>query len=120
MYSFLRDFFRWNFEGYVRYPTLGQCYQVYTRGPCALGQYVILPVNETIPSCQPNPCRQDNFVPFRGACFELDKSGPCKFPELGNVVGINGTTLQIICTKDDEIIQSAPSTKHADRGNCLS
>lgn len=53
-----------------------------------------------VPECRPNPCVQDNFVQFRGGCYELDKSGPCA-TELANVVGVNEKTLELICTKDN-------------------
>lgn len=89
------------FAGYIYVPVQKQCYPVYTRGPCAPGQYLIKPKNRGTPQCQRNPCVQDNFVPFRGGCYELDTVGPCSFPELPNVVGVNETTFEIICTKDD-------------------
>lgn len=74
------------------------CYPAYTRGPCSQGQYLILPRNKVVPECKSNPCVRDHFVPFRGGCYELNKPGPCALPELANVVGVNKTTLEIICT----------------------
>lgn len=81
-----------------------QCFPAYTRGPCAPGQYLILPANHVVPACQRNPCVDDNFVLFRDACYELDKEGPCTWgKQISNVVGVNETTLEIMCTKDYKI-----------------
>lgn len=33
------------------------------------------------------------------ACYELDTEGPCPKSEFENFVGVNETSLQIICTK---------------------
>lgn len=85
-----------------------RCFPAYTRGPCRQGQYLVLPKHGVVPQCEPNPCGKDdnnayrdNFVPFRNKCFELDKAGPCALgSKIANVVGVNETTLNIICTKD--------------------
>lgn len=34
---------------------------------------------------------------FRGSCYELDTLGPCTNPELGNFVGVNEQTLELVC-----------------------
>lgn len=60
----------------------------------------MLPRDSVIPKCVHNPCQWDNWVPFRNQCYKLDEGGPCTFPELPNVVGVNETTLEIICTQD--------------------
>lgn len=57
-----------------------------------------------MPECRPNPCQLPNYVTFREQCYPLDKEGPCMFPELGNVVGVNETTLKVMCTKDSQIL----------------
>lgn len=49
--------------------------------------------------CVSNPCERVNYVPFNKGCHELDKPGPCPVPELDNKIGVNETTLEIICTK---------------------
>lgn len=56
-----------------------------------------------IPECVINPCTIENYVPFKSGCHKLDEGGPCTFPELSNVVGVNETTLEIICTQDYRI-----------------
>lgn len=80
-----------------------QCYPAYTKGPCQNGEYLVLPRNGFIPECVPNPCQWENWVPFRNQCHKLDEGGPCTFPELPNVVGVNETTLEIICSQDYRI-----------------
>lgn len=94
-----------------------RCYHAYTRGPCRQGEYLILPDNSVVPECQPNPCREDNYVLFRDGCFELDKPGPCIFPELPNVVGVNETTLKVICTKDYRAMNFTSRIDPGDEGN---
>lgn len=101
-----------------------QCYPAWTRGPCEKGQYLILPKNSVVPECQQNRCSRDNFVPFRDGCYELDKEGPCDLgSQISNVVGVNETTLDLICTKDYKIIintrmseDDAQANKTADNG----
>lgn len=96
-------------KGYIYHPATDQCYPAHTLGPCKPGEYLILQKNKGTPICQPNPCNLDNFVPFRDGCYELDKPGPCKLPELLNVVGINETTFNIICTKDYKLSEYRPN-----------
>lgn len=78
------------------------CYPVYRQGPCKPGEYLIKPKTRGTPVCQRNPCEQDKLVPFQGGCYEFDTPGPCKWGHLSNVVGVNETTFEIICTKDEE------------------
>jgi len=58
------------------YAPTNKCYELYTRGPCAVGH--IISFNYTIlrPECK---C-QDNFNFYQedGACYELNTPGPCK------------------------------------------
>lgn len=84
--------------GYVFYPPRSQCFAAYKKGPCGPRHYLVLPKSSVIPECVPNPCIHDNHVNFRGNCYELNKAGPCPVPELMNVIGVNETTLEIICT----------------------
>lgn len=63
-----------------------------------------------IPECIPNPCIHDNYVKFIGNCYELGKAGPCPVPELMNIISVNETTLEIICTLGytaDEVFSTA-------------
>lgn len=62
------------------------------------GQILVLPKNEVIPKCVPNRCDL-NHVWFNEKCYELEKPGPCPYPEYPNVVSVNKTTLDIICTQ---------------------
>lgn len=48
----------------------------------------------------PNICQREGHVFFRGACHELNKSGPCPLPLLGTYVGVNSTTLELACIQD--------------------
>lgn len=96
--------FLFPFEAYIYHPDKQQCYEAYTRGPCKQGHFLVLPPNHVVPACQENSCEKDNFVPFRNGCYKLDQPGPCDLgSEISNLVGVNETTLQIICTKDDKL-----------------
>lgn len=94
-------------SGFVYYPLENKCYEAYKKGPCRDYEYLVLHNNSVIPVCVPNPCRHENWVRFRNSCFELGKAGPCPVPELSNVIGVNETTLEVICTKGysyDEVL----------------
>lgn len=52
-----------------------------------------------MPRCYPNECQQDGHVRFQNRCHRLNEAGPCQFPELGNVVAVNVTTLKVQCQK---------------------
>lgn len=84
--------------GYIFYPPSSRCYAAYRKGPCDAGNYLILPKSRVIPECVRNPCIHENYVNFRGNCYQLDQTGPCPVPELMNVIGVNETTLDVICT----------------------
>ncbi|XP_055683795.1 uncharacterized protein LOC129790339 [Lutzomyia longipalpis] len=85
--------------GYVYYPDNSMCYLVYRQGPCPENQMLILRRGKVMPECTTNPCREDGKVRFQNACYELHTAGPCRLPELSNVVGVNVTTLDIQCQK---------------------
>lgn len=85
--------------GYIYYPLKSQCYAAFRKGPCRDHEYLILPKSSVIPVCVSNPCTHNNHVLFNGVCHQLDKSGPCPYPELSNVIGVNETTLEVVCTK---------------------
>lgn len=57
-----------------------------------------MPKNEVIPKCVPNRCPL-NHVWFNQRCHELEKPGPCPYPDYPNVVSVNKITLEIICTQ---------------------
>lgn len=91
--------------GYIYHPLTSQCYAAFTKGPCSSdSEYLILPKTSVIPECIQNPCKRVNYVLFNNVCHQLDKPGPCPVPELDNVIGVNETTLEIICTKGFEQI----------------
>lgn len=77
------------------------CYAPYKRGPCDYGKYLILPKRKIIPECITNACQIDNLVPFEGKCHELHKAGPCEWASLSFVVGVNETTSQLACVKNE-------------------
>lgn len=99
VYSLLNLLLLFRFAGYIYYPLKGLCYAAYKRGPCPQHEYLILPPSSVIPLCQQNPCYHDNWVLFGHQCVELGKPGPCPVPELSNRIGVNETTLEIVCTK---------------------
>lgn len=88
------------FEGYIYHPKTEKCYPSHRQGPCENKHHLMLPPNSVVPVCQENPCA-DNFVQYKGKCYELDKVGPCDLRiHFSNVIGVNETTLEIICTQD--------------------
>lgn len=89
---------------YLYYPAKQQCFPAYKKGPCNQGEYLVLRGNSVIPECVVNPCTLENYVLFRNGCHKLDEGGPCQLSnELSNAVGVNETTLEIICTQDYRI-----------------
>lgn len=59
-------------EGYVHWSD-GQCYRTYTRGPCAVDEFL---VNAT--TCIKNPCRKGYlFYPEHTQCYRIGEQGPC-------------------------------------------
>lgn len=99
---------------YIYYPIMQRCYPAYTKGPCKDGQFLVLPPNRVVPECQHNPCTLDNWVYFRKECVKLETAGPCMFPELPNLVGVNETTLELICTKDYRVMSLIPRVSEDD------
>lgn len=89
---------------YVYYPSENHCFAAYKRGPCRQGEYLILPNNSKFSECVPNPCLHDGHVPFTGACYELDKPGPCPLSEIQNVISVD-KTLKIACTKGNSAVK---------------
>ncbi|XP_043462209.1 uncharacterized protein LOC122498507 isoform X2 [Leptopilina heterotoma] len=73
------------------------CYKAYRQGPCSEGNYFVLPLEQSEPKCEKNPCHEDGLVPFNGSCHHVYKTGtPCSddFHELS--VTIND--FQLTCT----------------------
>lgn len=83
--------------GHLFHPATDKCYSAYRKGPCSEGSYLILPKDKAIPECQINPCERDGNVRVRNECYSLGQPGPCPFPELSNVLGVNTTTLELAC-----------------------
>lgn len=98
--------------GHLFHPDTDKCYGMYTRGPCPNRQYLILPEGKSIPECENNPCTGLNRVPFRGVCHTLNKAGPCRYPELSYVVGVNVTNLKLDCVKQSS---NLPTINFEDR-----
>lgn len=59
-------------EGYTGWLD-GQCYRLYTRGPCGPGEFV---VNST--TCIKNPCGKGRlYFPDEKTCYRIGSPGPC-------------------------------------------
>lgn len=64
-------------EGYTNWLD-GQCYRLYTRGPCAAGEFVI---NST--TCIPNPCGKGRlYFPDEKTCYRIGAKGPCDYNQV--------------------------------------
>lgn len=94
--------------GYLYYPPTNVCYAAYRQGPCRLNHYLILPKNSPIPVCAPSPC-SDGEVLYMKRCYKLFQPGPCRLPELGTVVAVDPTTLEIDCLRELKIATPAPT-----------
>lgn len=88
------------FSGYLYYPPTAVCYHPFEQGPCAHNAVIVLASGSNIPQCQINTCNV-GYISFRRACYQLHKPGPCKFPELAYVVGVNVTTLRLDCVPEE-------------------
>lgn len=59
-------------EGYANWID-GQCYRLYTRGPCDAGEFL---VNST--TCIKNPCGKGRlYFPEQRTCYRIGSQGPC-------------------------------------------
>lgn len=102
-------------DGYVPWND-GQCYRMYTRGPCGDGQFVI---NST--SCIDNPCAKGRlYFPEERTCYRIGTQGPCNWQQVvvfdftvhpsldgisyNGVCGCSGiiTNLDQQCSSDDD------------------
>ena len=84
---------------FVYFPQNDSCHEIYYRGPCPENHYVYLSANDTLPTCVPNPCKEDGYVQFRGICHRLRaKGGPCAKDE---VFAVNETSYQLECMAAD-------------------
>lgn len=45
-----------SFLGYIYYPVKDGCYAAYRKGPCAIGEHLVLRKGQVIPECANNPC----------------------------------------------------------------
>ncbi|XP_064544923.1 uncharacterized protein LOC135432954 isoform X1 [Drosophila montana] len=64
-------------EGYVPWSD-GHCYRLYTRGPCAVNEFV---VNET--SCIRNFCGKNRlYFPAEDSCYRIGSQGPCSLHQV--------------------------------------
>lgn len=68
----------------------------------------MISLGKYIPECLPNRCNSDGLVTFQNSCHSLDKAGPCELPELSYVVGVNATTLELECIKQNPNILQNP------------
>ena len=84
---------------FLYFPLSDTCHQAYAKGPCAPGNYVVLPKNESVPKCVKNPCTEEGEVKYNGVCYPLRTvGGPCA---PNGVLGINDTTFEIECVPMD-------------------
>lgn len=61
-------------EGYVSW-TDGNCYRLFTRGPCNAGEFLL---NAT--TCIENPCGRGHlYFPEYESCYRIGTQGPCNF-----------------------------------------
>lgn len=88
-----------SFTGYLYHPGTDACWLAYQRGPCPVGEYLVLPKASVIPVCEKNPCMADNLVSWQGKCEVLGAMKPCdvKYPPMA--LWVNATTLEIDCVK---------------------
>lgn len=64
-------------EGYTSWND-GQCYRLYTRGPCDAGEFI---VNST--SCIKNPCGKGRlYFPNEKTCYRTGSQGPCNYKQV--------------------------------------
>lgn len=64
-------------EGYVSWSD-GQCYRLYTRGPCETEEFL---VNST--TCITNPCSKGRlYFPEEKTCYRIGTQGPCNFNQV--------------------------------------
>ncbi|KAL0819778.1 hypothetical protein ABMA28_007819 [Loxostege sticticalis] len=85
---------------YIYHPESDACWGAYQRGPCAFGEYLILPKDSVIPVCMKNPCNADRYVYWGGRCERLGSITACAdlYPVVA-AVGVNATTLEIQCVR---------------------
>lgn len=88
------------FPAYIYHPESDACWGAYQRGPCAFGEYLILPKDSVIPVCMKNPCNADRYVYWGGRCERLGSITACAdlYPVVA-AVGVNATTLEIQCVR---------------------
>lgn len=64
-------------EGYAIWKD-GNCYRMYTRGPCNDGEFL---VNAT--DCIPNPCTKGRlYFPEEKTCYRVGSQGPCNWQQV--------------------------------------
>lgn len=87
-------------NGWVFWPTLNDCFQLYTQGPCHKGDLLIVnPLTaEPFCGCDPILLRQYFYTPLN-LCYEHNTRGPC---EAGLLFAYNHTSdnTQCLCTPD--------------------
>lgn len=84
---------------YLYFPSNNSCHEAYRQGPCPKWNYIILPLNESIPKCVENPCIKDGLVPYNGTCYSLyTEIAPCA---PNGILGVNETTFVLECIPND-------------------
>ncbi|XP_015584984.1 uncharacterized protein LOC107262868 [Cephus cinctus] len=87
---------------FLYFPLNNSCHEAYMRGPCLPKEYVVLPLGESVPKCEKNPCLEDGLVQYNNTCYGLKTSGgPCA-PD--GVLGVNETTFEIECIPNELVL----------------
>lgn len=84
--------------GHVYHPPTDECYAILRKGPCKMGEHLIMPKPEYMPKCKRNPCNEGSAL-YNGQCYKLNaEGGPCKpVVEAGGIFDINPATLEADC-----------------------
>lgn len=93
------------------------CFAAYRQGPCAVGQYFVLPKNEPKPRCMKNPCNEDNQVLWKNTCYALKtRNTPCN--DIKMWLDVSNSTLQLNCEIIDLANYSIVDAPSKSKGFC--
>lgn len=89
---------------YLYWPIEQKCYGAYKRGPCAIGEILVLDPSRN-PHCVKTVCRT-NEVFFNGHCQELEKHQGCEMYKnlvpRKLILTVDPTTLELACIDESE------------------
>ncbi|XP_063976529.1 uncharacterized protein LOC135162229 [Diachasmimorpha longicaudata] len=81
--------------GFLYYTPSDGCYVPYQRGPCSIGEHLILPRGSAMAQCLTNPCGTNGTVPYQNTCVHLLSPGPPCTEE--QAVIVDESTYQLSC-----------------------